>query len=64
MEVLIEAPNVNEAVLVGCHEQGPLAAHVVHRHGNVSLTHLLEGLATLLPSPELDSAVPSAANDD
>uniref|UniRef100_A0A7S3HZ21 Uncharacterized protein n=1 Tax=Favella ehrenbergii TaxID=182087 RepID=A0A7S3HZ21_9SPIT len=59
LEVLWQVPDVDEAVLVRRHKQRPLAAHVVHWHGNVGFAHLLQLLPALLPRPEFDTAVPA-----
>ena len=32
LEVFLQIPNVNEPVLMRCHKQRPLKAHVVHWH--------------------------------
>jgi len=62
LEVLVEVPDVDEAVLVSRDEQGPLAAHIVHWHCHICLAHLLEG-AIRLPGPELDSRVPASCDN-
>ena len=63
LEILLQVPDVNVAVLVGGNKQWPLATHVVHRHGDVGLTALLKLLTSLLPRPEFDPSVPPARYD-
>ena len=61
LDVVLQVPNVDVAILVSGDEQGPLIGHVMDGHRNIRLADLLQ-LHQTLPDPELDAAVPAAAD--
>jgi len=61
LDVVLQVPNVDVAVLVRGDEQGPLVGHVVDGHRDVRLADLLE-LHRTLPDPKFDAGVPAAAD--
>ena len=58
LEILSQIPHMDIAFLMRSDKQRVLAAHIVNRHGHVSLSYLLQ-CSVLLPCPELDTRVPA-----
>ena len=60
---LIQIPNMDKSILMSCHEEWKLATHVMHWHCNICLSNLLQHPRSL-PSPELDSRIPSSSDNN